>query len=197
MENINVTLGIQQDAIEKISELVQGNLKDSISEEVKEDFKDEVIEYVTDYMRDDYDISGQISDWMDYHFDIEDHIRNVNLNDYLDGNDTESEIQKLLEQYSPLSSCTTSQLATKAFKDAIRYFLLKDEELIADIANALSRHNKKALLQEVRENVIEEVKPLIIEEFKGELQAYANALEEEKALHQLRMNNLLMNGLNQ
>ena len=44
---------------------------------------------------------------------------------------------------------------------------------------------------------IEEVKPLIIQEFKGELQAYANALEEEKALHQQRMNNLLMNGLNQ
>lgn len=197
MENINVTLGIQQDAIEKISELVQENIKESIVEAVKDDFQDEVTEKVIDYIRDDYDISDSINSWMDYHFDIEDYLRNVDLNDYLDGNDVESEIQKLLEQYSPLNGCTTSTLATKVIRNAIRYFLLKDEELVADISEALSRHKEKAMMKEMRESIILEAKPTIIDNFKMELKEYFDALEEEKVLHQQRMNNLLMNGLNQ
>lgn len=191
MENINVTLGIQQDAIEKISALVQEDIKDSIVEKVKEDFKDEVIEEVTDYIRDDYDFSGQISDWMDYHFDIEDHIRNVNLNDYLDGDDVESEIQKLLEQYSPLSGCTTSELATKAMRNAMRYFLLKDDDLVEDIANALSRHKQKAVLEEVRESIILDAKPTIIDNFKLELKEYFDAIDAEKKQQEERLKQML------
>ena len=86
MENINVTLGIQQDAIEKISELVQENIKDTIAEAVKDDFQEEVTEKVIDYIRDDYDISDSINSWMDYNFDIEDYLRNAHMDLLMDAN---------------------------------------------------------------------------------------------------------------
>ena len=191
MENINVTLGIQQDAIEKISELVQENIKDTIAEAVKDDFQEEVTEKVIDYIRDDYDISDSINTWMDYHFDIEDYLRNVDLNDFLDGNDVESEIQKLLEQYSPLSGCTTSELATKAMRNAMRYFLLKDDDLVEDIANALSRHKQKAVLEEVRESIILDAKPTIIDNFKLELKEYFDAIDAEKKQQEERLKQML------
>lgn len=186
MENINVTLGIQQDALAKISELVQENMKDSIVEAVKDDFQDEVTEKVIDYIRDDYDISDSINSWMDYHFDIEDYLRNVDLNDFLDGNDVESEIQKLLEQYSPLSNCTTADLATKVIRKAVRYLLLKDDEFVEDIEDAIARRKQKDFLEEVRESIIAETKDAIRSElrteFINELNEYSAAVENAKKL---------------
>lgn len=186
MENINVTLGIQQDAIEKISELVQENMKDSIVEAVKDDFQDEVTEKVIDYIRDDYDISDSINSWMDYHFDIEDYLRNVDLNDFIDGSDTESEIQKLLEQYSPVSNCTTADLATKAIRKAVRYLLLKDDEFVEDIEDAIARRKQKDLIAEMRESIIEETKDAVRSElrteFINELNEYSAAVENAKKL---------------
>lgn len=186
MENINVTLGIDNEAVEKISVLVQENIKESIAEAVKDDFQDEVTEKVIDYIRDDYDISDSISSWMDYHFDIEDHLRNVELEDFIDGNDVESEIQKLLEQYSPLSGCTTAELTTKAIRNAMRYFLLKDDEFVSDIADALSRLEQKDLIAEVRESIIAHTRDAIRSElrieFINELNEYSAAVENAKKL---------------
>jgi len=185
MEHLNVTLGIDNQAVEKISALVQENIKESIAEAVKDDFQDEVTEKVIDYIRDDYDISDSISNWMDYHFDIEDHIRNIDFSDYIE-NDTESDIQKLLEQYSPLSGCTTAELATQAIRNAMRYFLLKDDEFVSDIADALSRLEQKDLIAEVRESIIAHTRDAIRSElrieFINELNEYSTAVENAKKL---------------
>lgn len=191
MENINVTLGIDDESLEKLSSILEENLKESLAESIKNDIESEI------------DVDDNISNWMDYNFDIEEHLRNVNLNDYIDSDslqipevDIESEARDLLEQYSPLNNCGTGEAFTNAIEVAVRYLLLKNDDFVDHIADALEKRiekKKKAEIKaEMKESIMEEVKPLMFDQFKAELERYAAHVEYEKAQQIITQNNAVV-----
>lgn len=187
MENINVTLGIDDESVQKLSALLEENLKDSLAESIKNDIEHEI------------DVDDNISNWMDYNFDIEDHLRNVNLNDYIDADslqipepDIENEARTLLESYSPLNNCGTGEAFTGAIEEAVRYLLLKNSDFVDHIANALEKRIEKQKKAEMKASIMEEVKPLMFDEFKAELERYAAHVEYEKAQEIVRQTNAVV-----
>jgi hypothetical protein len=184
MENINVTMGIDEEALEKLAEKIVGSI----------DIQDHMnMTEVVDNRIEAYDFDGIIEQWIDYNLDIDDKVSNalpdalsdINFKDYIDSDDidfdAESEARSLLENYSPIASCSTGQAFTSAIEDAVRYLLLKDEDFVEHIAKALSRLEKKQMMEEIRESVKEELKPLMFDSFKAELERYAAHVEYEKA----------------
>jgi len=184
MENINVTMGIDDEAIEKLAQKVVGSI----------DIQDHIdMSEIIDNRIETYDFDGIIDQWIDYNLDFDSKISNalpdalsdINFKDYIDTDDfeidAESEARSLLENYSPLASCSTGQAFTGAIEDAIRYLLLKDNDFVAHIAKALEKLEKKKMAEEIRESVIEELKPLMFDTFKADLERYAAHVEYEKA----------------
>ena len=184
MENINVTMGIDDEAIEKLAQKVVGSI----------DIQDHIdMSEIIDNRIETYDFDGIIDQWIDYNLDFDSKVSNalpdalsdINFKDYIDTDDfeidAESEARSLLENYSPLASCSTGQAFTGAIEDAIRYLLLKDNDFVAHIAKALERLEKKKMAEEIRESVIEELKPLMFDTFKADLERYAAHVEYEKA----------------
>jgi hypothetical protein len=184
MENINVTMGIDDEAIEKLAQKVIGSI----------DIQDHIdMSEIIDNRIETYDFDGIIDQWIDYNLDFDSKVSNalpdalsdINFKDYIDTDDfeidAESEARSLLENYSPLASCSTGQAFTGAIEDAIRYLLLKDNDFVAHIAKALERLEKKKMAEEIRESVIEELKPLMFDTFKADLERYAAHVEYEKA----------------
>lgn len=176
MENINVTLGIDNESLEKLSSILEESLKDSLAESIKNDIEHEI------------DVDDNISNWMDYNFDVEDHLRNVNINDYIDTEsleipevDIESEARNLLENYSPVNGCGTGESFTNAVEKAVRYLLLKEDSFVENIANALEKRIEKQKKEEMKASIIEEIKPLLFDDFKAELERYAAHIEIAKA----------------
>ena len=176
MENINVTLGIDNESLEKLSSILEESLKDSLAESIKNDIEHEI------------DVDDNISNWMDYNFDVEDHLRNVNINDYIDTEsleipevDIESEARNLLENYSPVNGCGTGEAFTNAVEKAVRYLLLKEDSFVENIANALEKRIEKQKKEEMKASIIEEIKPLLFDDFKAELERYAAHIEIAKA----------------
>jgi hypothetical protein len=184
MENINVTMGIDDEAIEKLAQKVVGSI----------DIQDHIdMSEIIDNRIETYDFDGIIDQWIDYNLDFDSKVSNalpdalsdINFKDYIDTDDfeidAESEARSLLENYSPLASCSTGQAFTDAIEDAIRYLLLKDNDFVAHIAKALEKLEKKKMAEEIRESVIEELKPLMFDTFKADLERYAAHVEYEKA----------------
>ena len=184
MENINVTMGIDDEAIEKLAQKVVGSI----------DIQDHIdMSEIIDNRIETYDFDGIIDQWIDYNLDFDSKVSNalpdalsdINFKDYIDTDDfeidAESEARSLLENYSPLASCSTGQAFTGAIEDAIRYLLLKDNDFVAHIAKALEKLEKKKMAEEIRESVIEELKPLMFDTFKADLERYAAHVEYEKA----------------
>ena len=171
MENINVTMGIDNDAIEKLSSIVEENLRENLTDSIKSD------------VMEDLDIESDISNWFDYNFDIEDHIRNINLNDYIDTPDfdADSEARSLLNSYSPLSNCSTAEAFTEAVEKAVRFLLLKHEDFVQNIVDALDRREKRLAKEKVKEDLLLELKPILFEQFTADLNQYAKDLEIAKA----------------
>jgi TATA-binding protein-associated factor Taf7 len=176
MENINVTLGIDNESLEKLSSILEESLKDSLAESIKNDIEHEI------------DVDDNISNWMDYNFDVEDHLRNVNINDYIDTEsleipevDIESEARNLLENYSPVNGCGTGEAFTNAVEKAVRYLLLKEDSFVENIANALEKRIEKQKKEEMKASIIEEMKPLLFDDFKAQIERYAAEIELQKA----------------
>jgi TATA-binding protein-associated factor Taf7 len=176
MENINVTLGIDNESLEKLSSILEESLKDSLAESIKNDIEHEI------------DVDDNISNWMDYNFDVEDHLRNVNMNDYIDAEsleipevDIESEARTLLENYSPVNGCGTGEAFTNAVEKAVRYLLLKEDGFVENIANALEKRIEKQKKEEMKASIIEEMKPLLFDDFKAQIERYAAEIELQKA----------------
>jgi hypothetical protein len=132
-----------------------------------------------------------MSDW----FDIDDYLQHIDFDSYIEKRDVEDEIQTLLCNYSPLSTCTTSEYATKAMRDALRYFLLKDIEIVDDIARALERRDKRQLELQIRDSIIEETREVMREslrhEFIAELNAYNDAVKKAEEI--ININNQTTN----
>jgi hypothetical protein len=184
MENINVTMGIDEEALEKLAEKIVGSI----------DIQDHMnMTEVVDNRIEAYDFDGIIEQWVDYNLDINDKVSDalpdalcdINFKDYITSDDididVESEARSLLENYSPINQCGTGMAFTSAIEDAVRYLLLKDDDFVLHIAKALEKLEKKKMVDEVRESVIEEIKPLMFDKFKAELERYAAHVEYEKA----------------
>ena len=195
MENINVTMGIDDEALGKLAEKILGSI----------DIQDHIdLSDVVDNRIEAYDFDGIIDQWIDYNLDLDSKVSNalpdalsdIDFKDYITSDDfeidAESEARSLLENYSPLASCSTGQAFTSAIEDAVRYLLLKDNDFVVHIAKALEKLEKKKMAEEIRESVIEELKPLMFDVFKADLERYAAHVEYEKAQEIVRQTNAVV-----
>ena len=187
MELENVSIKLSQTAlseiIDTVADAIKDNISDSITEGIKEDLKNDIVEEldITD------DIRSYMSDW----FDIDDYLQHIDFDSYIQKVDVEDEIQTMLHNYSPLSDCVTAEAATEAMRDALRYFLLKDNEIVEDIAKALERRNKRQLELQIRDSIIEETREVMREslrhEFINELNEYNDAVKKAEEI--INLNN--------
>lgn len=123
------------------------------------------------------DVEAEISNWMSYNFDIDDYLRNADMSDYIDEPDIESEARSLLEQYSPVASCSTGQAFTDAVAKAVRYILL-DDNYVEYLAKSIERYQRS----KIKEEFEAQVKEKHFNDFKRELEALKIA--EENAMQQ-------------
>jgi uncharacterized membrane protein YheB (UPF0754 family) len=187
MELENVSIKLSQTAISEIidtvADAIKDNIKDSITDELKEDVKDDIMQEldITD------DIRSYMSDW----FDLDDYLQHVDLSSYVEMPNVEDEIQTLLHNYSPLSNCRTAEYATEAMRDALRYFLLKDTEIVDDIAKALERREKRKIEAEIHDAIVEQTRDNMREslrqEFINELNEYSHAVKQAEEV--IKLNN--------
>jgi uncharacterized membrane protein YheB (UPF0754 family) len=187
MELENVSIKLSQTAmseiIDTVADAIKDNIKDSITEELKDDVKDDIMQEldITD------DIRSYMSDW----FDIDDYLQHVDMDSYIEKQDVEDEIQTLLHNYSPLSTCRTAEYATDAMRSALRYFLLKDAEIVDDIAKALERREKRKIEAEIHDAIVEQtrysMRESLREEFISELNEYAHAVKQAEEV--IKLNN--------
>ena len=188
-------MGIDEEALGKLAEKIVGSI----------DIQDHIdLSDVVDNRIEAYDFDGIIDQWIDYNLDLDSKISNalpdalsdINFKDYIDSDDfeidAESEARSLLENYSPIASCSTGQAFTSAIEDAVRYLLLKDEDFVEHIAKALSRLEKKQMMEEIRESVKEELKPLMFDSFKAELERYAAHVKYEEAQQLITQTNAVV-----
>ena len=177
MENINVTLGLSEDAIEKLVEQVTDNM----------DLGDEVRAIIDDYDFSDLDLSDNVDSYLTYNVDfksyVTDELENIDISQYIDADniDVEGAARNLLDSYSPINGCGTGQAFTEAIEKAVRYLLLKNEDFVDNIANALEKRIEKQKKDEMKASIIEEMKPLLFDEFKADLERYAAQLQFEQA----------------
>ena len=194
MENINVTLGIDNEAIIQIANLVEEQLKDS-------DSITETIETVIA----NTDFDETITNWLDDNFDVKDHLEHVELSDYLDYDDIADKIdidfkvrdaisdvidfgdeaQSLLDSYNPKNACRLGESFTDSIRLAIEY-LLETTDLSATIEQSIIERKQSDIIStKVNEMYQSRLQYLEIEnkrKFERELIEYANAVEEAKKL---------------
>lgn len=193
MENINVTLGIDNEAIIKIADMVEEQLKDS----------DNITQAIETVIA-DTDFDETITNWMDNNFDFSEYLEKEDLSDYLDYDDIADKIdidfkirdaisdndfgdvaQDLLNSYNPDTACNLGQSFTDSIQKAIE-FLLKTSDLSTVIENAIIENKQSEIIStKVNEMYQSRLKYLEIEnkrKFERELIEYANAVEEAKKL---------------
>lgn len=193
MENINVTLGIDNEAIIKIADMVEEQLKDS----------DNIAQAIETAIA-DTDFDETITNWMDNHFDFSEYLEKEDLSDYLDYDDIADKIdidfkirdaisdndfgdvaQDLLNSYNPDTACNLGQSFTDSIQKAIE-FLLKTSDLSTVIENAIIENKQSEIIStKVNEMYQSRLQYLEIEnkrKFERELIEYANAVEEAKKL---------------
>ena len=193
MENINVTLGIDNEAIIKIADLVEDQLKDS----------DSITQAIETAIA-DTDFDETITNWMDNNFSFSEYLEKEDLSDYLDYDDIADKIdidfkirdaisdndfgdvaQDLLNSYNPDTACNLGQSFTDSIQKAIE-FLLKTSDLSTVIENAIVENKQSEIIStKVNEMYQSRLKYLEIEnkrKFERELIEYANAVEEAKKL---------------
>ena len=193
MENINVTLGIDNEAIIKIADMVEEQLKDS----------DNITQAIETAIA-DTDFDETITNWMDNNFDFSEYLEKEDLSDYLDYDDIADKIdidfkirdaisdndfgdvaQDLLNSYNPDTACNLGQSFTDSIQKAIE-FLLKTSDLSTVIENAIIENKQSEIIStKVNEMYQSRLQYLEIEnkrKFERELIEYANAVEEAKKL---------------
>ena len=193
MENINVTLGIDNEAIIKIADMVEEQLKDS----------DSITQAIETAIA-DTDFDETITNWMDNNFSFSEYLEREDLSDYLDYDDIADKIdidfkirdaisdndfgdvaQDLLNSYNPDTACNLGQSFTDSIQKAIE-FLLKTSDLSTVIENAIIENKQSEIIStKVSEMYQSRLQYLEIEnkrKFERELIEYANAVEEAKKL---------------
>jgi hypothetical protein len=193
MENINVTLGIDNEAVIQIANLVEEQLKDS----------NNIVETIEEVIA-NTDFDETITNWMDGNFSFSEYLEKEDLSDYLDYDDIADKIdidfkirdaisdndfgdvaQNLLDSYNPDTACNLGQSFTDSIQKAIE-FLLKTSDLSTVIENAIIENKQSEIIStKVNEMYQSRLQYLEIEnkrKFERELIEYANAVEEAKKL---------------
>ena len=193
MENINVTLGIDNEAVIQIANLVEEQLKDS----------NNIVETIEEVIA-NTDFDETITNWMDGNFSFSEYLEKEDLSDYLYYDDIADKIdidfkirdaisdndfgdvaQNLLDSYNPDTACNLGQSFTDSIQKAIE-FLLKTSDLSTVIENAIIENKQSEIIStKVNEMYQSRLQYLEIEnkrKFERELIEYANAVEEAKKL---------------
>jgi len=194
MENINVTLGIDNEAIIQIANLVEEQLKDS----------DNITETIETVIA-NTDFDEAITNWMDDNFGFSEYLEKEDLSEYLDYDDIADKIdidfkvrdaisdvidfgdeaQSLLDSYNPKNACRLGESFTDSIRLAIEY-LLETTDLSATIEQSIIERKQSDIIStKVNEMYQSRLKYLEIEnkrKFERELIEYANAVEEAKKL---------------
>jgi hypothetical protein len=189
MEHINVTLSLESDQIDKLTEAVNSKIMENFDiDEIAEKINlDEAIETFLENQYDlDDKISDRVTDYIEYNVDFEDiakdTIRGMDMSEYIEEIDVEDKLQQLMRGYSPINGCPTGNLATEIVKKAVRYLLLKDDDFVVDIANALEKSKAKREVEAAKAEIIAEAKPLMYEEFKKELEEYFKTVDAHNVM---------------
>jgi hypothetical protein len=184
MEHINVTLSLESDQIDKLTEAVNTKLLENFDiDEITE--KMDISHIIESFLENDYDIddkvNDRVNDYIEYNVDFEDiakdTLRGLDLSEYIEEIDVEDKLQQLMRSYSPVAHCTTGNLATETVKKAVRYLLLTDEDFIDSLEKALAKSKARKVASEARAEIIEEVKPVLYEQFKQELAEYFKTID--------------------
>ena len=194
MENINVTLGIDNEAVIQIANLVEEQLKDS----------NNIVETIEEVIT-NTDFDETITNWMDDNFSFSEYLEKEDLSDYLDYDDIADKIdidfklrdaisdvidfgdeaQSLLDSYNPKNACHLGESFTEAIHLAIEY-LLQTSDLSATIEQSIIERKQADIIStKVNEMYQSRLQYLEIEnkrKFERELIEYANAVEEAKKL---------------
>lgn len=163
MNEINVTMSIDENAIESLTNQVALNI----------DIDDQIETWVDNNL----DVDDLISDWMSENFELGAYLSDVDLNEYIDVEDldVESAARDLLNSYSPTNSCRTGDAFTEAVLKAMRYIILDDEN-VSYIVRAIERFNRHQMKKDVREELRNEMIDELREEVRNDV--YAKCLED-------------------
>jgi hypothetical protein len=188
MEKLEVTMDISESSLETLAGAILEDLQDKVQIAIDNCDLDDKIESSID----DYDFDDKIQSWVDYNLDVEsdikDVIRHMDLSEYIDTSDLdiENNVRNLMQSFSPINACSTGQAAIEVIQSTIRYLLLKDEDFVDGIQNALDKRKARKLVEDAKNEIIEEAKPLLREQFQMELTQYNDALNAEKERSEAR-----------
>lgn len=188
MDKLEANIELSEESLERLADAILEDLDSKVQEAINDCDLDDKFESVID----EYDFDDKMDRWFDYNVDINDLVRDaisdIDLSEYVDideGN-IEGPIRSLMNNFSPINACSTGQAAMDVIKSTIRYFLIKDNSFVADIQDALNKHQMRKMMEEAKNEIIEEVKPMLRQQFQLELTQYADAIEAEKAREILR-----------
>jgi hypothetical protein len=187
-------LGIDNEAIIQIANLVEEQLKDS----------DNITETIETVIA-NTDFDETVTNWMDDNFSFSEYLEKEDLSEYLDYDDIADKIdidfkvrdaisdvidfgdeaQSLLNSYNPKNACRLGESFTDSIHLAIEY-LLETTDLSATIEQSIIERKQSDIIStKVNEMYQSRLQYLEIEnkrKFERELIEYANAVEEAKKL---------------
>ena len=183
MDKLEVTMDISEASLEILTAAIMEDIQEKVQNAVDYCDFDEKIESGID----SYDFDDKIQTWVDYNLDIagevKDQIRDMDMSEEFD---IEEEVRGLMNSFSPINACSTGKAAMEVIQSTIRYLMLKDEDFVDDIQNALDKSKARKLVEEAKNEIIEEAKPLLREQFQMELTQYNDALNAEKERNEAR-----------
>lgn len=183
MDKLEVTMDISEASLEILTAAIMEDIQQKVQDAVDYCDFDEKIESGIN----DYDFDDKIQTWVDYNLDITSEVRDVVRDmDMSEEIDIESEVRDLMNSFSPVNACSTGKAAMEVIESTIRYLLLKDEDFVDDIQNALDKRKARKLVEDAKNEIIEEAKPLLREQFQMELTQYSDALNAEKERSEAR-----------
>lgn len=183
MDKLEVTMDISEASLETLAGAILEDLQDKVQIAIDNcDLNDKIESSI-----DDYDFDDKIQTWVDYNLDITSEVRDVVRDmDMSEEFDVEEEVRGLMLNFSPVNACSTGLAAMEVIKSTIRYLMLKDEDFVDDIQNALDKRKARKLVEEAKNEIIEEAKPLLRNQFLMELTQYNDALTAEKERSEAR-----------
>ena len=183
MDKLEVTMDISEASLEILTAAIMEDIQQKVQDAVDYcDFDDKIESGINDY-----DFDDKIQTWVDYNLDIagevKDQIRDMDMSEEFD---IESEVRDLMNSFSPVNACSTGKAAMEVIQSTIRYLLLKDNDFVSDIQDALDKNKAKQMMEEAKNEIIEEAKPLLRNQFIMELTQYNDALTAEKERSEAR-----------
>ena len=143
MDKLEVTMDISEASLEILTAAIMEDIQEKVQNAVDYCDFDEKIESGID----SYDFDDKIQTWVDYNLDIagevKDQIRDMDMSEEFD---IEEEVRGLMNSFSPINACSTGKAAMEVIQSTIRYLMLKDEDFVDDIQNALDKRKSRKLV---------------------------------------------------